>query len=272
MTIFAFIEWILIFLDMKKLLVLLFAAIALAIPRAQAQDMFNHMSLGVTVGLTDGFGLDIAMPMGSKFQLRAGYAIDPIGLSFDIENLGSMKFNGKDYQMKNVPVSVSSWKSGNGHLMADFYPGKGGFHLSAGAFVNNGKFISAVADLSKVLDREDWGASSVNGVSTDKNAQAYMDVKTWAVMPYVGLGFGRALNPEKTFNFVFDMGLLVWGSPQLQSRKYTLSSNYENYDSVPITSQSLGLKEGDTAAQLMDLVSAIPVCPYLRFGFYFKLF
>ena len=156
--------------------------------------------------------------------------------------------------------------------MADFYPFKGGFHISAGVFANNGKLVSATADLSKVLSSEDWARTAVNGVSTDLNGQLYVDVKHWNVMPYLGLGFGRALNPEKTFNFVFDMGLMLWGSPEIQSRKYTMASNYEQYETAAITAESMGLKEGDQAAKLLNLVSEIPVCPYIRFGFYFKLF
>ena len=258
---------------MKKILVLVFAAAILAVPQAKAQDsmVFNHMALGVTLGV-DGVGLDLAMPMGHSVQLRAGYGIDPYGSLIPVNatlNLGTIEGRNLD----NLPVSAKVWGSGTGHLLADFYLSKkGGFHFSAGAFVNNGKLLSVSADLSKVLDPEDWAKTAVNGITTDKKGTAYVDVKHWAVMPYLGLGFGRALNPEKTFNFVFDMGLMLWGSPELQSRKYTVASNYEQYETAVINAETMGLKEGDQAAKLLRLVSEIPVCPYIRFGFYFKLF
>lgn len=257
---------------MKKLFVILFAAAALAAPGAMAQDnmVFNHMALGPTLGV-DGLGLDIAMPLGRTVQLRAGYGIDIYGSILPISaNLDLGTIEGK--ALNNIATTAKVWSSGTGHLFADFYPGKGGFHLSVGLFANNGKLLSATADLSKVLDSSDWGATSLNGVSTDKKGTLYVDVKHWAVMPYAGIGFGRAINPEKTFNFVFDMGLMVWGSPAVQSRKYTLSSNYEQYDTVEVNAETMGLKESDTAAQLLKLVSEIPVFPYIRFGFYFKLF
>ena len=267
---------------MKKLLVVLFAAAALAVPRAQAQDsqMFNHLGLGVTVGLMDGFGIDAVLPMGPKFQIRAGYAIDPISVPLSDMDFGTYTSGSKTVNLNDIPLSVSTWKSGNGHLMFDFYPSStGGFHISAGAFINNGKFVSVAADASKVLDKADWGTLAIGPdggsfkVSTDGNGVINMDVKTWAVMPYIGLGFGRALNPEKTFNFVFDMGLFVWGSPTVQSYDYT--DHYFN-ESKPVKTVVLdGASMKSVTAQgaeILDLVSSIPVCPYMRFGFYFKLF
>lgn len=258
---------------MKKILVLVFAAAILAAPRAQAQDsmMFNHMAMGVTLGV-DGLGLDLAFPLGNTIQLRGGYGIDAYGSLIPVTaNLDLGTIEGRN--LNNIPVSAKVWSSGTGHLLFDFFLSKkSGFHFSAGAFANNGKLLSVAADLSKVLDSADWAKTSVNGLTTDKKGTAYVDVKHWAVMPYLGLGFGRALNPEKTFNFVFDMGLMLWGSPELQSRKYTAASDYNEFETVAITAQSMGLKEGEQAAKLLNLVSEIPVCPYIRFGFYFKLF
>jgi len=260
---------------MKKLLVLVFAALALAAPRAQAQDVFNHMALGPTLGV-DGIGLDIAMPMGSKFQLRAGYAIDPLALSFNLD-LGTFKSGDKTINLNNVPLSFNSWKSGNGHLMADFYPTKGGFHISAGLFINNGKLFSAKADLSKVLDKQNWGVGiGPEGgftVSTDQDGQLMMDVKTWVVNPYLGIGFGRAVNKEKTFNFVFDMGLMVWGSPSVHGYNYAEHIFDESRPVKDVLIDGDAVKSLNAqAADLLNLLGAIPVCPYIRFGFYFKLF
>lgn len=263
---------------MKKILVLVFAAAILAAPRAQAQDsmMFNHMALGATIGI-DGFGIDAVMPVGEKFQLRAGYAIDPIVVNTKLD-LGSFSAQGKIVNLNGIPLKAQNWKSGTGHLMADFYPNKGGLHISLGMFVNNGKLLSASANLTSVLSREDWGTLSVGPeggfkVSTDKEGMLNFDVKNWVVMPYLGFGFGRALNPEKTFGFVFDMGLMVWGSLQIQSYDYTDNS----FNSAkPVKTVTIDAKSVESfssqAATIVDAVASLPVAPYLRFGFYFKLF
>lgn len=266
---------------MKKLLVLVFAAAALlAAPCAQAQDnqMFNHMSLGVTAGLPDGFGLDIAMPVGSNFQLRAGYAIDPIPISTSLD-LGTYTSGDVVFYLNDINVKANAWKSGIGHLMADFYPSRtGSFHLSVGLFVNNGKPVSASADLSKVLDKGDWGTLAIGPqdgftVSTDTQGQLLVDVKTWSTMPYLGLGFGRAVDSQKRFRFVFDLGLLIWGGLNIQS--YDFVDNTFN-SSKPVKTVAL---DGDAirsynaqAADILDAVSSIPLCPFMRFGFYFRLF
>lgn len=235
------------------------------------KQCFNHLALGPTIGV-DGLGVDLVAPISPKFQIRAGYAIDPIPVSFNA-SLGTVSSGSKTINLNNTPLSFSTWKSGNGHLLVDFYPSKtGGFHISAGLFFNNGKPISSKADLTRVLDKADWGtlAAGPEGgfmVSTDMEGQLRIDVKTWAVNPYVGIGFGRALNPERTFNFVFDMGVMVWGSPSFQGYDYTETP----VKTVTIDSASVN-KLNQTAGKLVHIASAFPVCPYIRFGFYFKLF
>lgn len=259
---------------MKRFFFVLLAVAALSVPRTWAQDrqIFNHMALGPTFG-TDGIGLDLVMPVGRHIQLRGGYAIDPIQPSFKV-NAGSYSIQGTVYNFNDIPVKFGSWKNGTGHLLLDIYPSrKGGFHFSLGAFINNGMPLSASADLSKVLDPEDYGTLSLEDISTDKSGVLYLDLKTWSVMPYAGLGFGRALNPERTFGFVFDMGVLVWGSPQFQSYNYVSNTLNPSWpvEVVPITGEKVR-QYNTTAADVLSILASIPVLPYMRFGFYFRLF
>ena len=266
---------------MKKILVLVFAVAILAAPRAQAQDsmVFNHMALGVTAGF-DGVGLDIAMPLGNAVQFRVGYGTDIYGSLIPVNlnvNLGTFTSGDKTVNLNNIPLSVNVWKSGNGHFFADFYPTKGNFHISAGVFVNNGKLVSAQADLSKALDKQNWGVGiGPQGgftVSTDQNGQLMMDVKTWAVNPYVGVGFGRAVNREKTFNFVFDLGIMVWGTPSVHGYNYAEHIFDESRPVKDVLIDAESVKPlSSQAADILDMLSSVPVCPYMRFGFYFKLF
>ena len=96
---------------MKKILVLVFAAAILAAPRAQAQDsmMFNHMALGVTLGV-DGLGLDLAFPLGNTIQLRGGYGIDAYGSLIPVTaNLDLGTIEGRN--LNNIPVSAKVWSS-----------------------------------------------------------------------------------------------------------------------------------------------------------------
>lgn len=240
---------------------------------AQDKQVFNHMSLGPTIGL-EGIGVDLALPIGNSFQVRAGYGIDPIPLNFKV-NLGTVSAGGKSVDLNNLPISANNWKTGTGHILFDYYPSKrSGFHISAGVYLNNGKFLTAAADLSNVLNKSDWGTLAIdlsnNGkyVSTDTKGQLNIDVKHWNAMPYLGVGFGRAIDPKNVFRFVFDMGLLVWGSPKVQSYDYTGSKGPQT---VVVTADDLRSKS-KTAADLIQLANDIPVCPYIRFCFYFRLF
>ena len=63
---------------MRKLIIFILTVVALAAfpsQRASAQ-YFDHLALGISAGV-DGFGLQLAAPIGNQFQMRAGYACLP---------------------------------------------------------------------------------------------------------------------------------------------------------------------------------------------------
>ena len=72
---------------MKKLFLILIAAATLATPRALAQEMFNHVALGLSAGL-DGLGIEAATNLGNHFQLRAGYSLMPFGYNKALKRCG----------------------------------------------------------------------------------------------------------------------------------------------------------------------------------------
>jgi hypothetical protein len=82
---------------MKKILFsLALAAVTMA---SQAQNMFNHLDLGVTLGTT-GIGLDAAMPVGNYVKLRTGLEVMP-RFNYD------MHFGVESYGEGGVPSSAS---------------------------------------------------------------------------------------------------------------------------------------------------------------------
>ena len=73
---------------MKK--ILFSFALAVVAVTSQAQNMFNHLDLGVTLGTT-GIGLDAAMPVGNYVKLRTGFEVMPrfnYNMHFDVESYG----------------------------------------------------------------------------------------------------------------------------------------------------------------------------------------
>lgn len=244
----------------------------LAAPRASAQGMFNHMSLGVSVGI-DGAGLEMATPMGSHFQLRAGYSIFPYTYSKNFD-FGSAKIGTTTRDLNNIPISATLWSGGNAKLLVDIYPfSKGPFRLTAGLFAGTGTFLKADADLRRPLTAEEYGTLAVgfgNGeISTDKQGYAHVDGKVNGVMPYVGLGFGHAVL-DNTVTVTFDLGALVTGGIKPQSYNYvknTLSAN-NPVETIPITSKFCNNKDNGK----IDKYSGIPVLPMMKLGIFVKLF
>lgn len=80
---------------MKK--ILFSFALAVVTLSSQAQNMFNHLDLGVTLGTT-GIGLDAAMPVGDYVKLRTGFEVMP-RFNYDM-NFGVESFDGTGTSIK----------------------------------------------------------------------------------------------------------------------------------------------------------------------------
>ena len=70
----------------KRTLLALAAVFAIGITaNAQDKNIFNHLNVGVSVGL-DGIGFDVAAPIGDYVRVRAGYTFLPgIKINADID-------------------------------------------------------------------------------------------------------------------------------------------------------------------------------------------
>lgn len=257
---------------MKKLFLILIAAATLATPRALAQEMFNHVALGLSAGL-DGLGIEAATNLGNHFQLRAGYSLMPFGYNKAL-NLGTAKIGGETRSFNNVPLSVKMWQGGDGKLLADWFPGEGTFRVTAGLFVGSGKFLTGNLDLSKSLQADEYGRVGIGfeggpAFTTDSKGIAHVDAMVLKVMPYVGIGVGRAICDNRV-TFSFDFGALVTGGIKPQSYNYiknTLDPS-KPVDVINVTSAAVNNKDKGW----IDKISGIPVFPMLKLGVFVKLF
>ena len=257
---------------MKKILVILIAALTLSVPRAMAQEMFNHLAIGVTAGI-DGLGLEAATPLGSHFQIRGGYAIMPFTYSKSL-NLGSAKIGTQTRDLNNVPLTAKIWKGGTANLLADWFPGDGAFHVTAGIFGGSGNFVNADLDLSKVLRSDEYGTLGIGfeggpSFTSDEKGIAHVDAKTLSIMPYVGVGFGRAISDNRV-TVSFDLGALVTGGIKAQSYNYIRHSmNPSNpVEVIDITSKAVNNKDKGW----IDKISGIPVFPMLKINVMVNIF
>lgn len=261
---------------MKKVIILL-AVTALLAPRAFAQDdkmLFNHLSLGITAGI-DGIGLDVTMPATPSLQLRGGYSLLPISVPFDLHFGNVVLDDGQEVDLSTLPVTISAWKGGLGHLLLDYFPNPyKSFHLTAGLFAGSGMIGFAEFDARGIVAEEDYktgfGVKDFKG-STDENGFCYMDARVFKVLPYLGIGFGHGLLPDQRVTFTFDLGIVYTGGIQLRAYDFSNPSKTQYWD---IHSQDLKMQNTTTTVDrgAADLVAGIPVFPMMKFGLYFRLF
>lgn len=244
---------------------------------ANAQEdnqLFNHLAAGATLGV-DGLGLQVAAPVLPNLQIRAGYAFSAPANGTGDFGTHTMD-NGHPVNLDDLPITVASYNGGLGQLFVDFFPEReGNFRISAGMFAGGGKFLSAKADMRESMAKEDY-ATLMSGenvrFSTDADGYGYGDALTWKVLPYVGIGTGRAVNLEKALGkmvFTFDAGVAFTGGIKIRTYEFTSGSKVPSDVTSAATVDEEGVQQD---RGLIDALSGIPVLPVIKFGLFYRIF
>lgn len=244
---------------------------------AQDKQIFNHLGVGITDGL-DGIGLELVTTLTPYVQVRGGYSFLPLNATLKpsqfSQDIPTVEIGGKDRDISNMPVSLSVLKGGRGKLLFDIFPGKHTpFHFTAGLYIGSGSFFNAKADMREILDKEEWATTAITfndiSMSTDKNGYAYADIKSAVVMPYLGIGFGHALNVNNRVSVSFDMGVLYTGGLKPFTYNYLRS---EKGEAIRITSRDLVDENGNQLDKgAVDMLGKIPVMPMLKLNVFFRI-
>lgn len=259
---------------MKKTITILASLALLSLCNfASAQDpqIFNHGSVGITAGI-DGIGIEAAMPITPYLQIRGGYSLSPIPISF---NYNYTDLN--DGKLYKVPVKTNLWTGGMGKFMLDIYPGsKTPFRFIAGAFFGSGKFVKGQIDLRGVVAQADWGtAGSLNGVtygSTDKNGYGYFDVDVHKVLPYLGVGFGRAVDIHNRVSFTCELGAAYTGGLDVIIYDYSNPNGAVAHSVTSKDFEEAGKDKDWDYGKTIDTIRGIPVLPMLKVSLFVRLF
>ena len=218
------------------------------------EGMFNHLSLGGTLGTT-GYGIDVAMPCTKLVSLRAGVSILRIGeINFNAPTtlanvLTDMKIIDKNMEesLRNTDAAVLiNPRLVNAHIIADIYPFKHStFHFSAGVFVGNNtmlgvynktpgsfKFLNRANEYVEDYNRLFGTKYSPVGIqfgdyllTADKNGNVDAEMRINPVRPYVGIGMGRCLGRTNRCSVMMDAGFMFWGTPKFRlNHEKTISS------------------------------------------------
>ena len=233
--------------NLTILIAMIFAAAG-----TQAQDadkihakdgLFNHLSIGLNTGLT-GAGIDVAIPVHKIVTVRAGISGWNIGdIKFKAINtaseITSMQMVEEDAIRRaqivdkvELAANPNFW---NFYLLGEVHPFKNQpFYFSAGLFVGSQNFVhfrntnegalgflydanQKVEDYNR-LYRTNYppiGLKFGDYIFTaDENGNIDVRMKTNAVKPYIGVGFGQHLAKTHRVSLAVDAGLLFWGTPK----------------------------------------------------------
>jgi len=235
---------------MKRLIILFVIILTCAGVRAQnweklyAEDgLLNHMSVGFTTGLT-GTGLDVVMPVNKIVTLRAGISgWDKVDFKFKAINTATEITEMQLVEAEAVKRSQMSEKIElaakpnfwNVFLLSEVHPFRNQpFYFSAGVFLGSQNFIHFRNTNEGALDFlyyanklvEDYnqafrthyppiGLKFGEYVFTaDERGNIDVRMKTNAVKPYVGIGFGQHFAKKHRLSLAVDLGLLFCGAPR----------------------------------------------------------
>lgn len=250
---------------MKKLLSFGVAALLAFSVNAGAQ-VFNHLSVGVGLG-TDGLSVELASPLGSHVDVRAGYGM----------GLGLIGYTIKDFTVPepatgnnvNAPLKLGFGMS-DARLLFNIYPGKSAFHFTVGAYLGSPRFLrgtisgmpsaynTAGIEVDGYLVRAKNGSLDVNLCAPGLGGSGF------AVKPYVGIGYGRAVPTAKAVSFSVDLGAQYQGAPGVWAEGVGLTGRTK---SVQITKNEL-----EAVGKIDEYGKYMMFWPTLTFHLYVKLF
>lgn len=276
--------------DIHRLFILFTIMLTAIGAKAQNTDKFhaedgllNHLSVGLTTGLT-GAGIDVVMPVHKIVTVRAGFTgwnvgdikFKAINTATEITEMQMVEADAvKRSQMTDKVELAAEPNFWNFFLLGEVHPFQNQpFYFSAGLFVGSQNFIhfrntnegaleflyyanQLVEDYNQVF-RTNYppiGLKFGDYVFTaDEHGNIDVRMKTNAVKPYIGIGFGQHLAKKHRVSLAVDAGLLFWGTP-----KFVLNNDTEI--------KSSGKNSGITGA-----LSWLKAWPNLQIRVAYKIF
>ena len=287
---------------MKKIFAFVAAlAVSMAAFSARAQQapqqenfLFNHVSVGVGIGILDGLQFQVSTTILPNLQARILYTdfFPYVSIADGILkkktgvgiNPFEYKISGINYHENGVNIDEINL-TGSAHqrgisLLADYFPFKNSsFHVTGGVMFSftpsllSGKgVLKNTKNADPVMDEQDKGHVEFFGITTDKQGDVLVDVKYGAsvVKPYLGIGFGRPCTFRHRVGVNFDMGVAYTGGVHAYSYNYKegtpvkveLNEEWVNAPGNEDVKNNIG-SAGDFL-QYITKVNNFPIMPYLR--------
>ncbi len=192
-----------------------------------------YIGLAVKIGTT-GPGLEATLGIVEGLNLRAG------GYYFRLRHGGSVRDVEYDFDVKLASIP----------LLADWHPFANEFRITGGVVYNRN-----MADLDGTPNQDTKIGDNTYTPEEIGELSGSVRFNNWA--PYIGLGYGNAvLDADKTWGFVFDIGIMWQGSPSVGlSASGTMKDN-------PIFQQNLAMQKND----IQEDADVFRIYPVLSFG------
>ena len=276
--------------NMHRIIILFIVLCAVRVCQAQNTDklhtedgLFNHLSIGLSTGLT-GAGIDVAMPVHKIVTVRAGISgwglgdikFKAINTSTEITQMQMVEDDAiKRSQMADKVELAAKPNFWNFYLLGEVHPFKNvPFYFSAGLYIGSKELVhfrNTNEGALMYLYEANQNVEAYNRLFHTNyppiglkfgdyiftaNEYGNIDVrmKTNAVKPYIGVGFGQHLAKNHRVSLAIDAGLLFWGTP-----KFMLNNNTQI--------KSSGKNSGITGA-----VSWLKAWPNLELRVAYKIF
>ena len=255
--------------QMKKAVLLTLAALLLS--ASAGAQVFNHLSVGAGVG-TDGISLEVAAPLGKHVDVRAGYGTAVGLIGYTVKDLSIPEHPGAAHSNEvSVPLRITLGMS-DARLLFNLYPSaEKGFHFTVGALLGSPTFVRGTltnmpADYEKAgFDVNGYLVKAKDGKLATELRAPGLGGESFAVKPYVGIGFGRAVDPSARVSFSFELGAAYQGQPGLWAEGEGLTGRVKK---VQLTEKQI-----KDAGKVIDEVGKYAAFwPTLSFRLYVKLF
>ena len=176
------------------------AATLLAIP-VSAQDF----GIGIRAGTT-GIGAEIAYNLTPKINIRGHFSTLSLAIDEDVLDDPEMRATGDA-------------RTGAFMVLVDFHPFQNSFRLTAGI----GKNLFDISGSAIAIESVCFGDEDAQGVCEGKVFQPdklgkldYAISYPSSIHPYAGLGFGNLGRGKSRVTFLFDVGVIYSGAPEIE--------------------------------------------------------
>lgn len=243
---------------MKRFILLLLSCLASVSVFAQDASRLVHASAGLAAGTT-GIAAEASAIFGGNFAVRLGFNYLRFGYPFRFslpEDLGG------DGSAASFTAKLNL---NHGCFLADIYPfAEGSFHFTGGLWAGSPNLVR-LSNSTPLPDAFNSIGIDIDGYSVHAmNNDLSADIRVNALKPYFGFGFGK-IRPDRRLCFVFDLGLLWWGSPGVFTSGYDILDEEKE---VQLTSTALD----NVDKGMLDKASRLLFYPVMRCTVAYRFF